>query len=413
LLSELYYTIGGKMLEHTAMKPLTALDHPDFVAGFFYFIYQGDTEALEELLTVPMINIDVLSPEGMTGLGIAAQYGLTDVIAILLKNKANVNAKDNIGRTALLIAVKNERHAVTEQLLVYGADPELADNALNTPLSCALDNRSLPILKILLQYNTDPHKTLQNGPYSGFTPLAATYGRDCFQMFAILCQKGANIPSAANSKLLIKIANWGRLDYLELMWPQAFDKKVDVIINAILYNKINILKYALAHTTNEERQKAFHTLIGGVSPLTYSFNHRQLKAARLLLDHGHELVQRDNKASEEAVIIKFPNKEWHSMLEDYFNNIKQHEQTPTLTEMSANKVYQSAINTKTPIKDLGLPLELEALCYLAPPRLHIQSTLKPQHVKDFLNDLFNQSESDIAESARKIKRKNHKRAKGQ
>jgi ankyrin repeat protein len=396
------------MLEQAPMKS----DPPQLVESFFNAIRQGNAAALEGLLATPMMNIDVLDEEGMTGLGIAAQYGLTDVIAILLKNKANINAKDKKGKTALLIAAENAKHLVAAQLLSNHADPELADYANNTPLSYALYNRSLLTMKALLQHNADQNKPLQIGPYKGLPPLHAAMVMNCISIFELL-YKYRNNSNAANTLLLSVAIRIERLECIKILWPQlSFDNKVQVINNSTMENKINILEYALAHTTNEERQKAFHSLIEGVTPLTFCFKSHHLNTARLLLAYGHELIKKNDKTSEAVIISKLGNKEWQNMLEDYYNNIKRHEKTPTLTEMTANKVYQSAIITKTPIKDLGLPQELETLCYIAPSRLHIQSALKPQHVKDFLKNLF-QSETDMDESIKEIKHKNDKRAKKQ
>jgi ankyrin repeat protein len=395
-------------------------NYTQFIQDFFWAIRTDNVQNLKRILlnpmlNNPMLNIDMLDDEeGMTGLGIAAKLGHQKVITLLLKNKANINAKDKKGRTALLLAVVNEKHAVTEQLLVNGADPELADNSHNTPLSLAIYNRSIPSMKSLLKYKADPNKPLQNGPYQGFTPLVAALNMDCNGMFSTLCNNGANISSANRPSFITQAVTLGLLDYIKPIWPHLnSNSKVQVIKKSILLNQNNILDYALAHTTNDEKQKAFHTLIEGVSPLVYAFNHYHLRSARSLLGNGHELLEKDNKANEDAIISKFGNKQWHNMLESYFSNLKQHEQTPTLAAMTANIVYQSANSTHTPIIDLGLPQELEELCFQAPLRLHNQSTLKPKHVRDFLSDLFNKSEAEITDSAKEIKRKNHKRAKRQ
>ncbi|MGL9718971.1 MAG: ankyrin repeat domain-containing protein [Wolbachia sp.] len=49
--------------------------------------------------------------------------GKVDIAKILLKHNADVNAKNNEGRTALYYAVKYNHQKLVELLLAYGAVP--------------------------------------------------------------------------------------------------------------------------------------------------------------------------------------------------------------------------------------------------------------------------------------------------
>lgn len=91
----------------------------------------------------------------------AALNGDVGSAAMLLNQGANVNARDEQGRTALHYAAKNlfnrpdgwerpDRVGVAALLLDWGADPNVQDNWGNTPLSLALKWKSYQEMALLL-----------------------------------------------------------------------------------------------------------------------------------------------------------------------------------------------------------------------------------------------------------------------
>jgi ankyrin repeat protein len=52
---------------------------------------------------------------------VAAQWGYTEITKILLDKGAKVNAKNNYGETALILAKKKGYTTITELLKQYGA----------------------------------------------------------------------------------------------------------------------------------------------------------------------------------------------------------------------------------------------------------------------------------------------------
>jgi len=64
-----------------------------------------------------------------------------------LKRGADVNAKDEYGRTPLLEAARNGHKAVAELLIAKGADVNAKDNNGRTPLYYALNTGVAKILK--------------------------------------------------------------------------------------------------------------------------------------------------------------------------------------------------------------------------------------------------------------------------
>ncbi len=67
-----------------------------------------------------------------------------DIVAALLKAKADVNAADSSGQTALYYAVRDSRMDLAEMLLAAGADPNLRTKEGQTPLDLVKEQSSPP-----------------------------------------------------------------------------------------------------------------------------------------------------------------------------------------------------------------------------------------------------------------------------
>ena len=111
--------------------------------------------------------------------------GLTHLIGL----KANVNAAQPDGTTALhWAAYQGDAHA-TIALLHAGANPSLLTDTGMTPLALACESGNADVVKLLLGAAADPNQTLKNGE----TPLmmAARTGR--VPVLKLLLDKGATV----------------------------------------------------------------------------------------------------------------------------------------------------------------------------------------------------------------------------
>jgi ankyrin repeat protein len=90
-------------------------------------------------------------------LGLAASEGSADMVRLLLKHGADIDALAD-GRTALLAAIGARDVPMVELLLSAGADPNVGDGRGETPLSFAALNPlgSLDIVRMLLRAGADP-----------------------------------------------------------------------------------------------------------------------------------------------------------------------------------------------------------------------------------------------------------------
>jgi uncharacterized protein len=68
----------------------------------------------------------------------AAEVGDVSALQALLDRQAVIDARDESGRTALMLATLHDQTRAVEVLLAHGADPNAADTRGTTPLQAAI-----------------------------------------------------------------------------------------------------------------------------------------------------------------------------------------------------------------------------------------------------------------------------------
>ncbi|KAH0538232.1 hypothetical protein FGG08_005151 [Glutinoglossum americanum] len=237
-------------------------------------------------------------PRQMTGIHVAAYFGLVGTIMALLKDGHNPNVQDSYHRTPLLWAAMSGHGAVVKLLLENGAELEFKDsNRGRTPLSWAAEKGHDAVVKLLLEKGSElESKDFNNGwtpllwaavnghdavvklllendaeleskdSDYGWTPLswAAVNGHDA--VVRLLLEKGAELePKGPNS---------GRTP---LSW--AAEKGHDVVVKLLLENGAEL----------ESKDPSF-----GWTPLSWAAEKGHDSVVKLLLENGAELESKDS-----------------------------------------------------------------------------------------------------------------------
>ncbi|OIK15503.1 hypothetical protein BIV60_09475 [Bacillus sp. MUM 116] len=94
---------------------------------------------------------------------LAAENGDTENILKLLKNGANINAKDGLGRTAVMAATYSNKIETVKVLIQKGADINIRDNNLNNVLLYSGAEGLLEIVKLAINAGADTKLTNRYG----------------------------------------------------------------------------------------------------------------------------------------------------------------------------------------------------------------------------------------------------------
>ncbi len=109
-------------------------------------------------------NLNVKDRDGNTPLILAAITRWTDGAATLIRLRADVNAQNRLGETALLKAVQSRDLGLAKALIDAGANPDIADNSGISPRAAAdNDSRAASIAKLFKDIPAKPSGRVQ-GP---------------------------------------------------------------------------------------------------------------------------------------------------------------------------------------------------------------------------------------------------------
>ena len=123
----------------------------------FETIYKGNYNLLNYLLKNKIININEVDHEGYNGLfwylfSIKRKINEKNdnIFGLLLNNKININHHDNYGDTALHWSIRLKlRKEIIKLLLDYGAEVNIKNNKGKTPLDIAIEKGDTEIINLL------------------------------------------------------------------------------------------------------------------------------------------------------------------------------------------------------------------------------------------------------------------------
>lgn len=143
----------------------------------------------------------------------ANRPGAKELLLRLIERKADLNAQNRQGKTALMYGAKRPNIESTLALLEAGAKIDIADNNKNTALHIAARNGFKRILEVLISYKADVN--VQNN--DGETPIMLAKN---VELARILVESGALLtPKNKRGQTALGVAKYYRrqeiIDYLE------------------------------------------------------------------------------------------------------------------------------------------------------------------------------------------------------
>lgn len=109
-------------------------------------------------------NIESMNYDGHTPLMIASHIGYEDLVSMLIKHKANINAlgsEDN-DMSAIMFAAKNGHAGIVKLLLSSGADIE-TKSRWGSPLLFAAGCNRIEVIALLLDSGANPYTKNEDG----------------------------------------------------------------------------------------------------------------------------------------------------------------------------------------------------------------------------------------------------------
>ena len=272
-------------------------------------------------------------PRQMTGVHLAAYFGLKEAMMALLKNRHDPDVKDTYGRTPLSWAAMNGHQTVMRLLLDKGAELESKDKADGrTPLSWAAESGHKAAVKLLLEKGAELES---KDKYYGRTPLfwAAEKGHETVVKL-LLAKEGVDPDSTSDYgqtplscaakngheavvKMLLakegvdqdsKDSDYGRTP---LWWAASWGHKAVVKLlfenGADLESKDNGGRAPLSRAAANGHEAVVKLLLEkganleskdenyGRTPLSWAAANGHEAVVKMLLENGAELESKDNE----------------------------------------------------------------------------------------------------------------------
>ena len=205
----------------------------------------------------------------------------TAAVRALLKARADVNATQGDGATALHWAVRYDDSAIVDLLLRAGARVNVANDIGVTPLYLACTNRNATLVEELLKAEADPNATLLNG-----------------ETILMNCSRTGNAAAvkaliAAGAKVNAKEPEHSQT---ALMWAAA--EKHPEAVQVLLEAGADVRARSRTYTqtvTSEVTQRAgreelnYTVFRGGSTPLLFAARSGDVESLRLLLAAGADV----------------------------------------------------------------------------------------------------------------------------
>ena len=190
-------------------------------------VKKGDVQAVKALLAKDPKLVVFKDKNGETPLHEAARRGRKEIAALLIANKADLNAHNNRvywDSTPLMYAVVNAHKDLVELLLKSNADPNHQRRTWRvSALHDAVGQNNIEIVRLLLEHKANPNVLRWNK--GGGAPIHQAKNEE---MLKLLLAHGAdvNAPNGAGHTVLYTAVRWNRQGQVKFLLSNHADPDV-------------------------------------------------------------------------------------------------------------------------------------------------------------------------------------------
>ncbi len=227
----------------------------------------------------------------------AVQNGDATAVRRLVTAKADVNAPQADGATALHWAVYNDDLATVDLLLKAGANPKAANSFGATPLAMAAETGNFAVVQRLLEAGADANERIANR--DTVLMMAARSGN--VQTIKLLLDRGADVnatESVRGTTALMWAAAQGHASAVQLL----VDRGADVKAASAPAWQDRPVRYAKASDPRPSQGRNQDLVVsqvgprntrardgGGLTPLVFAIRANDLESVRVLLKAGADI----------------------------------------------------------------------------------------------------------------------------
>ena len=235
----------------------------------------------------------------------AARDGDLMRVRALIGQRANVNATQGDGMTALHWAAFNDDHAIADLLLATGANMTVRTRVgAITPLWLAASNGSAAMIRRLITVDTD----INVPTATGGTPLMAAAMSGSVDAMDLLVRRGAwvNARETENGQTALMFAAWeNRPDAIRaLVRHGALTGLMSYVVSMI---EERLDEYGNPIPDRRRRIPGGNSIMGGLTPLLIAARDGHLEAVRALVESGADIDRVSGGDGSSPMVIAIAN----------------------------------------------------------------------------------------------------------